>query len=140
MSASSSLQPVVEAPPEAAPPWPFAKRFAFTFTCILVVLQNVPFPFDYVPAFWKTIVWTDKLWDLAVAPLATHVFHVATRGPGGGDSAWRYVEVALFFAIALAGGLLWAALDRKRSRYERAYELFRIYLRFTLAAAMIAYG
>jgi hypothetical protein len=35
---------------------------------------------------------------------------------------------------------LWAALDRKRSRYERAFELFRIYLRFALAAAMITYG
>ena len=143
MSALSSLQSVVEAPSEAASaarPWPFAKRFAFTFTCILVVLQNFPFPFDYVPAFWKTIIWTDKLWNIAVAPMAKYVFHVATGAPGGGDSVWRYVEVALFFAIALAGGLLWAALDRKRSRYERAYELFRVYLRFTLAAAMVTYG
>jgi hypothetical protein len=134
---------VVEAPSEAASaahPWPFAKRFAFTFTCIFVVLLNVPFPFDYVPAFWKTIIWTDKLWDVAVAPMAKHVFHVATQAPGGGDSVWRYVEVALFCAIALTGGLLWAALDRKRSHYERAYELFRIYLRYTLAAAMITYG
>jgi hypothetical protein len=143
MSASSSLDSVVEAPPEAASaarPWPFAKRFAFTFTCILVVLQNFPFPFDYVPAFWKTIVWTDKLWDIAVAPLAKYVFHVATQPAGGGDSVWRYVEIALFFAIALGGGLLWAALDRKRSRYERAYELCRIYLRYALAAAMVSYG
>src|SRR5258708_3404780 len=143
MSASSSPEPVVEAPWDAASamqPWPFAKRFAFTFTCILFVLQNVPSPLDYFPAFWKTIIWTNKLWDFAVAPIAKHVFHVAPQVVGGGDSVWRYVQVALFFAIALAGGLLWAALDRKRSRYERAYELFRIYLRYMLAAAMISYG
>jgi hypothetical protein len=143
MSASGSLQPVVEAPPAAVPaarPWPFAKRFAFTFTCILVVLQNFPFPFDYVPAFSKTIIWTDRLWDLAVAPLARHVFHVATQAAGGGDSVWRYVQIALFFALALAGGLLWAVLDRKRTHYERAYSLCRIYLRYTLAAAMVSYG
>jgi hypothetical protein len=138
MSASISLQSDVAA--SAAQPWPFAKRFAFTFTCTFVVLQNVPFPFDYVPAFWKTIIWTDNLWNIGVAPMAKYVFHVTTREPGGGDSVWRYVEVALFFAIALAGGLLWAALDRKRSHNERAYELFRIYLRYALAAAMIAYG
>src|SRR5437867_3910491 len=133
MSVSSSLQPVIEVRPEgasAAQPWPLAKRFAFTFTSILFFLQNFPFPFDYIPAFYKTIFWTDKLWDIGVAPMAKHVFHVATGAPGGGDSVWRYVEVALFFAIALAGGLLWAVLDRKRSRYERAYELCRIYLRY----------
>jgi hypothetical protein len=141
MSASSSLQTVDEAPPEVtAQPWPFAKRFAFTFTGILFFLLNFPFPFDYIPAFYKTIIWTDKLWDIGVAPMAKHVFHVATGAPGGGDSVWRYVQVALFFAIALAGGLLWAVLDRKRSHYERAYELCRIYLRYTLAAAMITYG
>src|SRR5258708_37993749 len=113
MSASSSPEPIVEVPSEASStvqPWPFAKRFAFTFTCILVVLQNVPFPFDYVPAFWKTIIWTNKLWDVAVAPMAKHVFHVATQAAGGGDSVWRDVQVALLFAIALAGGLPWEAL------------------------------
>jgi hypothetical protein len=144
MSASSSPESAVEASPEdasAAQPWPFAKRFAFTFTCIFFVLLNIPFPLDYVPAFWKTIVWTHKLWDLGVEPMGKYVFHVDTHGVGAtGDSMWGYVEVALFFTLALAGGLLWAALDRKRSRYERAYELFRIYIRFTLAAAMISYG
>jgi hypothetical protein len=143
MSASSSLEKPAAGPPEAASaaqPWPFAKRFAFTFACILFVLLNIPFPLDYVPAFWKTIVWTNKLWNVAVAPMATHVFHVVVPTRGGGDSMWRYVEVALFCTIALNGGLLWAALDRKVLRYERAYQLFRIYLRYTLAAAMISYG
>jgi hypothetical protein len=126
--------------PEAAQPWPFAKRFAFTVISIFFFLENFPFPLDYIPAFYKTISWTDKLWDIGVAPMAKYVFHVATGPPGGGDSMWRYVEVALFVAIALAGGLLWAVLDRKSSHYERAYELCRIYLRFTLAAAMITYG
>lgn len=144
MSASSSPEPDAAAPPQTASdaqPWPFARRFAFTFTCILFVLYNFPFPLDYVPAFWKTIVWTNKLWNLGVAPMGTYVFHVSTQGARAtGDSMWGYVEVALFLTIALAGGLLWAALDRKRSRYERAWELLRIYLRFTLAAAMITYG
>jgi len=144
MSASSSPEPVVEAPPgdpSAAPPWPFAKRFAFTFTCILFVLYNIPFPLDYVPSFWKTLVWTHKLWNLGVEPLGKYVFHVDTHGAGAtDDSMWGYVHVALFFAMALAGGLLWAGLDRKRSRYERAHELFRIYIRYSLAAAMISYG
>src|SRR5258706_6871036 len=144
MSVSSSPEPVVVAPPElasAAQPWSFARRFAFTFTCILFVLPNIPFPLDYLPAFWKTIVWTHKLWDVGVTPMGKYIFHVDTHGVGAtGDSMWGYVEVALFFAIALAGGLLWAALDRKRLRYERAYKLFRIYLRYMLAAAMISYG
>lgn len=143
MSASSSPEPVA-APTVAAPaasPWPFARRFAFTFTCILFVLPNVPFPLDYIPSLWKTIVWTNKLWDAGVAPMGKYVFHVSTQGVRAtGDSMWGYVQVALFVAIALAGGLLWAALDRKRSRYERAWDLFRIYLRFALAAAMITYG
>lgn len=143
MSVSSSPELVAETPPEAvsvAQPWPFIKRFAFTFTCLLFVLQNIPFPFDYVPSFWKTIIWTNKLWNIGVAPMAKYVFHVVARTTGGGDSMWRYVEVALFLTIAFAGGLLWAALDRKRSRYERAHQLFRIYLRYSLALAMISYG
>jgi hypothetical protein len=144
MSASSSPEPLVDAPPDAvsaAQPWSFTKRFAFTFTCILFVLYNIPFPLDYVPSLWKTIVWAHKLWNVGVAPLGKYVFRVDTQGVGAtGDSMWGYVQVALFFALALTGGVLWAGLDRKRSRYERAYELFRIYLRFTLAAAMITYG
>src|SRR5258706_5665926 len=112
MSASSLPESVVAAPRETASavqPWPFAKRFAFTFTCILFVLPNIPFPLDYVPAFWKTIVWTHKVWDAGVTPMGKYVFHVNTQGLGAtGDSMWGYVQVALFFAIALAGGLLWA--------------------------------
>src|SRR5256885_2092554 len=106
MSASSSLHPEVEAPLQgasAAKAWPFVKRFALTFTCIFFFLQNFPFPFDYVPAFYKTIFWPNRLWNIGVAPMAKYVFHVATRAPGGGDSVWRYVEIALFVAMTLTG-------------------------------------
>src|SRR3954451_21402688 len=111
MSASSSPEPVVVViPPEAVSteqPWSFARRFALTFTCILFVLPNLPFPLDYFPSLWKTIVWTNKLWDAGVAPMGKYVFHVDTHGVRAtGDSMWGYVQVALFVALALAGGLL----------------------------------
>ena len=131
---------VAPAASEAA--WPFAKRFGFAFVVALLFIMNWPFPLGYVPGTDAVGDWLAKPWEVMVPYVATHVFHVPAdvRPNGSGDTTYNYVQQALMTAMALVAALIWAAWDRKASRYERVHRAFRVYLRFALASAMILYG
>ena len=122
--------------------WPFAKRWLFAFTVVFFVLVNWWFPWAYLPLLDKVGEWLNKMWDAIVVPVATHVFHVTVRldPTGSGDTTYNYVFYTMVLAFALAVGLIFAALDRRRAHYERLRDYFRVYLRFALGAAMIGYG
>jgi hypothetical protein len=77
-----------------------------------------------------------------VAWTGTHVFHV-TANPvvsGSGDKMYDWVQAFCLLVIALGGTLVWSILDRRRTRYDRAYRWFRVFLRFALGSTMIGYG
>ena len=77
-----------------------------------------------------------------VAWTGTHVFHV-TADPvvsGSGDKMYDWVQAFCLLVIALGGTLVWSILDRRRTRYDRAYRWFRVFLRFALGSTMIGYG
>jgi hypothetical protein len=82
--------------------------------------------------FWTgAVTWTGKL-----------LFHldVTVRPNGSGDTTYNYIQVLILAAIAAAAALAWTVLDRRRTHYARLYGWLRIYIRFSLAAAMISYG
>jgi hypothetical protein len=122
--------------------WSAGTRFLFRFAFAYLVLYCLPFPFHYLPyvsavaepyeAFWNALVpWVGKALfglDINVVP------------NGSGDTTYNYVQLFCFFALALIAAVVWTALDRKRPNYERLYEGLRVYVRFTLAVAMISYG
>ena len=77
-----------------------------------------------------------------VAWTGTRGFHV-TANPvvsGSGDKMYDWVQAFCLFMIAAAGTLVWSILDRRRTRYDRAYGWFRVWLRFALGSTMIGYG
>jgi hypothetical protein len=82
------------------------------------------------------------LWNVAVQWTATHVFHVsATTLPNGsGDTTWNYVQVFCVAVLASAGAGFWSFLDRLESDTPRLRVLFRLWIRFWLATAMLSYG
>jgi hypothetical protein len=82
------------------------------------------------------------LWNVAVQWTAAHVFHVsATTMPNGsGDTTWNYVQVFCIAMLASAGAAFWSVLDRLESDAPRLRVLFRIWIRFWLATAMLSYG
>jgi len=56
-----------------------------------------------------------------------------------GDTFFHWVQTALLLAAAVAGTIVWSALDR-RTASVRLHAWFRLYLRFALAAQMFYYG
>ena len=59
---------------------------------------------------------------------------------GSGDTTYDYVKTFCYLVLAVLLGLLWTILDRKRARDPRLYVWFRVYLRLSLALAMLVYG
>ena len=121
-------------------PWPLAKRILFRFAVAFFVLINFPFPFDFIPIGALETIF-QKISDAPVH-LAAKILHVPVdiRPNGSGDTTYNYVNLLCVFVIAIVITIVWSILDRRRLRYDKGWIVFRAYLRFVLATAMISYG
>lgn len=130
-----------EAAAEAPAAWSPAKRIAFRFLFSYFFLYIFPFPFDYVPyaekifgpylAFWNWLI--PKVGDLIHAK-------VTAQPNGSGDTTYNYVQLLCYLVISAVAALVWSVLDRRRTQYAWLYRWLRVYVRFSLATAMISYG
>lgn len=131
---------------ESCSDWSVTKRIIFRFAFVYLVLYNLPFPLNALPLGENIEDFIDtsynKLWNVPVAWVGTKVFNVnATfQLTGSGDAVYNYVQIFCFAMPAIAVTVAWTLLDRKRRNYELLYSRLCIYLRFSLAAAMISYG
>ncbi|HVR40741.1 MAG TPA: hypothetical protein VMU84_16715, partial [Thermoanaerobaculia bacterium] len=124
---------VIDVPP-APESWPLAKRILFRFAFAYFFLYTFPFPFDFTGFFFN-------IWDTPVQLVAKWIgADAAVKPNGSGDTTYNFVQLIVFAALALLITIAWSVIDRKRTRYDRAYVLFRMLLRFSLAAAMVRYG
>src|SRR4051812_12983291 len=121
-------------------PWPLAKRILFRFAVAFFVLINFPFPFDFIPID-ALEPFFEKISDAPVH-LAARLLHVSVdiRPNGSGDTTWNWVNLLCVFVIAAVITLLWSVIDRRARNYDKGWIVFRAYLRFVLATAMIGYG
>jgi len=129
-------------PPRADPPWSAAQRFAFRFLFAYLVLYLFPFPLPYVPGSGRLLEWYSNLVNGLVTRVGRLVFHVAVTAQfnGSGDTTRSYVQVFCCLLLAAAAAVVWTILDRRRRDYARLHAWLRVYVRFSLAAAMISYG
>jgi hypothetical protein len=122
--------------------WQPVNRILFRFIFAYFVLYNFPFPLNALPyvAEWTAPYY--ELWNRAIPWIGKQLFHLKiTDFPNGsGDTTFNYVQIFVFAAIAAAAALVWSVLDRRRTQYTRLYGWLRIYVRFSLATAMISYG
>jgi len=86
-----------------------------------------------------------RFWEPLVTWVAIHVFHLSGHATtyfptGSGDTTLNYVENYCYVVMAFAGTIVWSLLDRKRTDYVTLHSWFRIWIRFTLAATLLAYG
>ncbi len=123
--------------------WSAAKRVGFRFVCCYLVLYNLPFPLDFVPWLGEAVGGLYyRIWDTFARWLSQQAFglEISRHPSGSGDTAYNYVQVFGYLVLAVAGTLLWTLLDRKRRQYVRLHEWLRVYVRYSLALAMISYG
>jgi hypothetical protein len=131
----------------ASPPYrSSAKRILFRFVFAYLFLYNPLALMNAIPDAEK-LFGTDadpytELWRPVVIWVGAHLFHVEiTVLPlGSGDTTFNYVQIFCFGMLAAAATLLWTLFDRRRTNYLRLHDWLRSYVRFTLAANMLAYG
>lgn len=151
MSSSAAL-PLREPPPpepvptderaSASPAWGPVKRFFLRFGFVYFLFLMVPFDVSVLP-FGRTVLRPyETLWESVGTTVGRQVFGVDFEvvESGSGDTTYDYVKMFCYLVLAVLLGLLWTILDRKRARDPRLYEWFRVYLRLSLALAMIVYG
>jgi len=87
----------------------------------------------YSELFSWLVPWTGK-----------HILHIqypiAEVFTGSGDTTFNYVMALLTLFVAVVATVIWSLLDRRRPSYQKLHQWFRVYLRFVLLTAMIAYG
>ena len=127
---------------KAAPAWGPGKRFLLRFTFAYLVLYTLGFLLQTLPLLGKLGEIYELLWSSFAPWAGKRLFHldVAVLENGSGDTTYDYMKVFCFFLVALLAGLAWTILDRKRGNNERLYDGLRVYVRFSLASAMILYG
>jgi hypothetical protein len=126
------------------PRWHLTKRIAFRFVFAYFVLYIIPFPVDSLP-FTDTIVQKyNDFWQAIVPWVGKHILHlsydITVFTNGSGDTTYNYVQVLCLLTLAALATVTWSVLDRRRPNYERVYQWLRLYVRFSLASAMIGYG
>jgi hypothetical protein len=122
--------------------WRPVNRVIFRFIFSYLVLYIFPFPLNVLPYVGAWVAPYDNLWNWAVPWVGKHLFHVeiTVLPNGSGDTTYNYVQIFIFAAIAALATLVWSVLDRRRTQYTRLFGWLQIYIRFSLATAMISYG
>ena len=126
-----------------SPAWGPVKRFLLRFGFVYFLFVMVPFDLSVLP-FGRAIMKPyETFWESMATSVGRQVFGVSfniIEMNGSGDTTYDYVRTFCHLVLAVLLGLLWTILDRKRSRDPRLYKWFRVFLRFSLAMAMIVYG
>lgn len=129
-------------PSAVRPDWGTGKRMLFRYLCSYLFLFNFPFPLGYIPYAMVPFGPLLNLWEKGILWMGRLVFgrEVAALPTGSGDSAYNWADFFFRLLLAAVVTIVWSLLDRKRREYVRLHEWLRIYVRFSLAAAMISYG
>ena len=124
--------------------WGAAQRVGFRFVFAYLILYNLPFPLGGLPLTEPVKSWYDKLWHLVVPWVAAHVLHLAKPitvfTNGSGDTTYDYVLLLVSLTIAVVATIVWTIADRRARAYPRLALGLRIYVRYVLAFALLAYG
>lgn len=128
--------------PEAAPRWGLAKRILFRFTFSYLTLYFFPWLLGAIPYAMVPGKPLNDAWNALVAWVGKRAFgaDLVFEPTGSGDTTADYVNLLCVLGIALMATAVWSILDRKRPNYIRLHEWLRVYVRVSLAFAMIVYG
>ena len=126
------------------PRWTLTKRIAFRFVFAYLVLYIIPFPVDSLPFTTTLVEKYTNVWQAIVPWVGKHLLHlsydITIFTNGSGDTTYNYVQVLCFLILATIAAAIWSVLDRRRLNYEQLYQWLRLYVRFSLASALIGYG
>ena len=140
-------QPQREAKPRAtveSSRWPLSTRIAFRFIFSYFILYTFP---GAVGALGADMPHDDvyrQLWHRIVPWVGENLLHLQGDmreiANGSGDQLYDYILLLCLFVVALIATAVWSWIDRKQENYDQLYQWLRLFVRLTLAVAMISYG
>ncbi|MBT1706143.1 DoxX family protein [Chryseosolibacter indicus] len=124
--------------------WSPSALIAFRFFFVYFTIYIFPFPLNFIPGFhWLYQPLSDITFNYVneITRSIRGVDYQSLVKPGGsGDTTYNYIQVFLFFTIAILTTIVWSIVDRKRNSYENLLYWLVIILRYYLAVVMIGYG
>jgi hypothetical protein len=136
-------EPLAAAPAPPGSGWSPALRIAFRFVFSYLVLFNLPYALGYVPWIGGFEEAYSGLWQTFALWLGRHVFHLRRMPVDpdlGGDTTVYWLRLLAIIAVAIAAGLAWTLLDRRRTEYRRLHEALRLPARYILGFTLFNYG
>ena len=122
------------------PRWSLATRIAFRFVfsyfTLYFLLPMLAYRNDFLREMYR------DFWDAVVVWANEAVVHLPDEWVFDqlDSSAYHWVQVLCYLALAGAATVAWSVLDRRRLQYARLHPWLRFALRYMLAGAMIRYG
>ena len=128
----------------SGPRWNLTKLIAFRFVFAYSVLYIISFPLDSFPFTSALIKKYTNFWQAIVPWVGKHLLHlgydITVFTNGSGDTTFNYVQVLCFLTLAALASAIWSVLDRSRLNHKQLHRWLRLFVRFSLASAMIGYG
>jgi uncharacterized membrane protein YphA (DoxX/SURF4 family) len=124
--------------------WPPSTRVAFRFVFSYFLLYIFPGAVGALGAGMPNNDAYRRMWHAIVPWVGENLLHL--RGDmletanGSGDQLYDYILLLCLFVVAIVATAIWSWIDRKKTNYDQLYEWLRLFVRLTLAVAMISYG
>jgi hypothetical protein len=114
---------------DALPHWNFVQRLGFRLACAYFLLF---FLLGFLPITVTEWVGHNLLRFPVITP--------PDETGAGGDSLFAFVLQLIVVVSSLFATLVWSVLDARRVQYERLLGFLRIFVRYSLAQALLGYG
>ena len=124
--------------------WRPATRFAFRFVFSYFLLYTFPAAVGALGADMPHNDAYRQMWHVIVPWVGASLLHLqgdmTETANGSGDQLYDYILLLCLFVLAMVATAIWSWIDRKRTNYDQLYQWLRVFVRLTLAVAMISYG
>src|SRR5271165_187182 len=124
--------------------WRPSTRVAFRFVFSYFLLYIFPGAVGSLPADMPNNDAYRRMWHAIVPWVGENLLHLhgdmTEVANGSGDQLYDYILLLCLFVVAIVATAMWSWIDRKRRNYDQLYQWLRLFVRLTLAVAMISYG
>src|SRR6185369_6067831 len=116
------------------------RRFLFRFCAIYFFIYIFPFPLDLIPHSDIVLNGYQKFWEIIVRFSAKTIFNVTYPFENTSDSTYAFVQVFIFFIIALLGAIVWTVTNLKKKNEETLRYWIMVYVRYFVSFTLLIYA
>jgi hypothetical protein len=115
------------------------ERFLLCFAFCYLILYHGPFALSSIPGLSILAKLYMQMWAFVIASLA-HVDPIPVHTANNGDTPFGYIRQAVDISIALAAGIVWTLLDRRKPNTIALRGWLHLLARYVLALSLFSYA